>query len=383
MLPKNIVKRLVLSRYLFRMAKDQVEAQREAAAFATISLLQDSLEYFFLAASDFLNAGIDQNTKFPQYLDKVNERLGEGELPFRRRLLEINKVRVNAKHHGIRPDVRELHGYIEDAAGFFQKACSNIFQIGFWTVSLLDLLDEGEAKTALEKATQNYKNSDFVGCLIECRKALFWEFEKRYDIRQFRHEGLHGGLLGAFCSAPYFARNKRYIDENVRDPFDFVVIDHSHLDAELARFGIENSSFWNVWRLTPRVYLSEKGAEWLVQEDPEKFEDTGIADRSSYVLETTVDVVLRKTMYNRSLRWISPEFTDVVRTTTNDARVFAKADVNSAVVAQLPKGVELQAKYKTPSLGENGLFWRVNGSAETPEFKGFVYGYIRVEDTDA
>jgi hypothetical protein len=48
--------------------------------------------------------------------------------------------------------------------------------------------------------------------------------------------------------------HKRYIDEYVRDPFDYVQLDHSRVDAELLRDGIEPAVFWNIWRLTPPVY---------------------------------------------------------------------------------------------------------------------------------
>jgi hypothetical protein len=50
-------------------------------------------EIFLLAALDHLNVGdMNARTGFPQYVDKVSEATDD-ELPFRRRLLEINRIK--------------------------------------------------------------------------------------------------------------------------------------------------------------------------------------------------------------------------------------------------------------------------------------------------
>jgi hypothetical protein len=107
----------MLARYLFSQAKDAVRSNREVATFAAINLLQDAIEIFFLAAAEHLNAEISRKTEFEQYIDKINEKLAEP-LPFRQRLIEINKVRVLSKHNGIPPNRTELTGYVEDARLF-------------------------------------------------------------------------------------------------------------------------------------------------------------------------------------------------------------------------------------------------------------------------
>jgi hypothetical protein len=47
-----------------------------------------------------LKVDINRRTEFEQYIDKISEKLSEP-LPFRQRLIEINKVRVLSKHNGI------------------------------------------------------------------------------------------------------------------------------------------------------------------------------------------------------------------------------------------------------------------------------------------
>src|SRR4029077_3515381 len=122
MLSEPVIKRLTLSRHLFEMAMRSARQEQEVANAATVNLLQDAIEIFFLAAFDFLNVAIAQRTDFPQYLDKLSDNMG-GDLPFRRRLLEINRVRVHSKHEGIPPNRKEIGGYVADARKFLEQTC--------------------------------------------------------------------------------------------------------------------------------------------------------------------------------------------------------------------------------------------------------------------
>lgn len=156
MLSESVTKRLVLSRYFFELALQNVRSEQEVADSACVNLLQDSIEIFFLAAFDVLNVFTTGRTDFPQYLDKLSEAVGF-DLPYRRRLLEINRVRVHAKHEGIPPNRREIDGYVTDARKFLEEVCLKVLGVDFWTVSLIDLLDEGPTKKLLQKAEEAFK----------------------------------------------------------------------------------------------------------------------------------------------------------------------------------------------------------------------------------
>jgi hypothetical protein len=242
-----VVKRLTLSRHLFEMALRNARSQQEAADAASVNLLQDAIEIFFLAVFDFLNIAVAQRTDFPNYLDKLSDNIG-GELPFRRRLLEINRVRVHSKHEGIPPNRKEVDGYVTDARKFLEQICEKVLGVDYWTISLVALLDEGEPKQFLKEAEKAFKEGDYVRCLVECRKAFYVTFESEYDTQKDLKSD--GGVLFS-SSAPYFARDKNYILKNVKEPLDYIVLDYSSIDAELMKEGIDNTAFWNVWRLTP------------------------------------------------------------------------------------------------------------------------------------
>ena len=75
-----------------------------------------------------------------------------------------------------------------------------------------------------------------------------------------------------FCDAPYYTRNKKFISESVKEPTDFIQLDHSKIDAELTKQGLAHVAFWNVWRLTPSVYFDQETEEWFIKYDYRVFE---------------------------------------------------------------------------------------------------------------
>ncbi len=62
----TVLKRLVLSRYLYELAAQNGRAERDVALSACVNLLQDSIEIFMVAGLDHLNANVGARTEFPQ-----------------------------------------------------------------------------------------------------------------------------------------------------------------------------------------------------------------------------------------------------------------------------------------------------------------------------
>ena len=124
------------------------------------------------------------------------------------------------------------------------------------------MINEGEAKDYLIAAENDFSKGDYVNVLINCRKAIYVEFETEYDISPYgdEREKIMGSLAFMLTgmNAPFYARNKKYIDDNVKEPTDFIVYDHDSLDMDLLRAGISRLDYWNVWRLTPSLYRKDR-----------------------------------------------------------------------------------------------------------------------------
>jgi hypothetical protein len=375
MLNEPVTKRLILSRYLFELALQNVRSQQETGDAACVNLLQDAIEIFFVAVFDHLNVALKPRTDFPQYLDKLSDAIGS-DLPYRRRLLEINRVRVNSKHDGISPNRKEIDGYVTDGRKFLEEMCEKILKVDYWTISLIDLLDDDEAKTLLQKAEEAHKAGEYGQCLVDCRKAFFVTFETHYDTQKDLKS-----IITIFGSkAPYYARDKDYIKQNVKDHFDYVVLDHGQVDRDLMKEGIDNTAFWNVWRLTPDVYRHEKKDGWRVQHDPRKYDDDGFKERSALVLSSMTSILHTRQTNLRAARYITaPSYRDVKMKA--GIKIYEKADKTGVVAGTLPEGEgTLSISYATQGLNDEDWYWNVFFIKKVEEEIVYISGYALEAD---
>ncbi len=369
-LSEGIIKRLTLARYLFHLASGHASLHRGVAAYACINLLQDALEIFLVAAAEHVQAAINPRTDFGQYLDLINAKLSPNELPFRARLLEINRLRINSKHHAIAPNPTELTSYVKNARDFFDQACTQLFGRDFWTISLVSLLNDVDKKELLTEAERAFEEKRFLDCLIACRKAFFLEFETAYDVRRFGSK------------VPKYARDREWREKTVRDPFDYIVIDRSRVDADLLKEGIDTGIFWNIRRLTPEVYRGrQEKASWAVKQDPNKGNDEDAHDHAAYVLENTIDLILKTEANKREVRSVQSQFVYRLTLRAERTAVYEKADKASEIVCLTPTGMmEMEAQYATQGLKDENIYWKVvyqEGEGEAAQFRS---GYILATD---
>jgi hypothetical protein len=187
-----------------------------------------------------------------------------------------------------------------------------------------------------------------------------------------------GGILFS-SSAPYFARDKNYIKENVKEPFDYIVLDYKSIDAELMKEGIDNNAFWNVWRLTPKVYRNEKGDDWLVQHHPAKQNASGISDRAAHVLSSMSSILLTRQDSRRMVKSI--DATSYFDIKAKDGAVFyKKADKNGEKAGTLPEGENtINVEYATRGLNDESMYW--NAFFIKPEKSMIMlFGYVLQDD---
>ncbi len=384
-LSASITRRLVLCRYFLRLASDNAALHQEAASFASVTMLHDAIEIFLLAAAEQLNASISRRTEFEQYLDKINEKLAPDELPNRAALLRFNKLRVSTKHDAIRPDRDELGSFLVALKEFFETTSKKIFHVDFWTVSLIDLVNDGEAKTLLLEAEREFNEGNYAASLIEVRKAFFLSFEKAYDIKDFEEGGTDDPMFNALMSwgnkSPYWARNKKHIKEHVNDPLDYIQLDHARVDSDLVKDGIDPTTFWNVWRLTPAVYRHKNSDAWAIKYEPKKTDTDGARERAAYALESTIDILITLTLRQRSLKWIDSNTDWIINLKPGAKKLYKKADRTSEVSAAIPDNVnQLSVDYSTPGLQGDGNYWHVSHFQDP---RTHLYGYLHEDDAES
>jgi hypothetical protein len=373
---RSVLNKLLLARRLLELARENLSSANDLSLAIGVNLLQDSVEACLLAVSEHVNAEILAKTAFDQYFDLINTKIEPKKLPFRSQLFALNKLRVNSKHYGLAPAKSETEGMLLTVREFLDYVTTSVLGITFATVSLIDLLQDGEAKSLLKEAEAALVNGEFETCLECCRKAIFVRIEFSYDIAPFDREQ-PVGFFGPFLSgryAPYYARNKEYISQNVKDPTDYIVLDYNALEMDLMKSGMDSVSFWNVWRLTPEVYRAEQAKEWIVKRDFAKLEPDGIKERAEYVLDTTINLFVSADQRNAATRSLGYDRYFVVLR-RDQIPVYRKADANSEVVTTTPPGLmQLDVEFSVPALHGNGEFWHVVHCDKELQILGYIQG---------
>jgi hypothetical protein len=370
----EIIRRVSLARHLYQLGSASLASKNDLHLFAAVNLLQDAVEAFLIAIGDHVKVEIDQNTKFDKYFILINEKIAPKELPFKNRLLRLNRIRVDSKHYGIQPARDECERVFISVREFFDEVSNSILGCNFSTVSAIDLIEAGEIKTLLLEAKVAREAEDYEACVIACRKVMYVAIEYNYDIAKFK-DGEPRGLLGAYSYAPYYARNPEYIAKSVNDPTDYVVRDHSRIDQDLLTQGVDTTAFWNVWRLTPEVYRTED-KQWVVKHDFAKLDAMTLADKAEYVFSTTVDIALAINASRKAVRWTDHGhyFLNLAR---ENVPVFQKADSASKVVATTPAGLtRIDTDYRVTGLQGDGPYWYVNEMVNDI----WIWGYIHNDD---
>jgi hypothetical protein len=183
MIPQPVVHRLVAARHLFHVASEQVRSRRSVAAIAAVNLLQDAIEAFLLAATEHLKADVNDKTPFLDLIRLVDEKLGQGQaLPFKPRLLTINRMRVASKHQAITPNVDELDRSLLAAREYFDEASIRVFGRPLWSISTADEIKRNDVRKHIQAAERAFSASDYGRTLISARRAFYIAFEVLADI---------------------------------------------------------------------------------------------------------------------------------------------------------------------------------------------------------
>lgn len=373
----STLNKLLLSRTMFHMAKEHASASTGTRLSIACNLLQDSVESFMLALAEHVHAQLDQRTTFESYFDKINEKIKPDVLPFQPPLVALNKMRVASKHYGVVPAKSELDGKVVTVTEFFEQVSQARFGQAFSTISLVNLLSDGRAKEFLREAEHAFEHADFANCLISCRKAIYVTFESNFNAHVFtRPDPPNGllalGMLGAL-HVPFYARSRQYLEEHVKDPTDYIILDHNELEMDLMKCGIDSASFWNVLRMTPAVFQEKHDSEWVIHNDFQILEEDGIKDRAEYVLATTTDILLAHTEYRRRARTVDPRryYVDLKR---EGVPLYSKTSKSSLVVQTTPPGLtRLNCTACVQGLDGSGRFWKISHIDDELWLTGFAH----------
>lgn len=291
---------LTIARTLLERAEPLCYSDDRYLASAGLVVLQDALETVFYAL--LIERGVDEekNLERKGFDELIGELKAAGvTLPKSGTLKALNKQRVLTKHYAQVAEPVTIRTYLDAAKDAIDAAMISVVGHSLSDLFISDLLKSGEARTFLQAAEEAIRNVQYLEALIETRKAVFVEFEEQYNIYGWRdYEGAQEGLLKSASRggwrAPYWTRQKEWIERQVKVPTDFIQIDHQDWRMQAMELGIHTGELQNLQRLTPAVFRASHTAKWSVSYDATFPANNATQANARYCLDRAVSIVLKK-----------------------------------------------------------------------------------------
>lgn len=169
---------IVLCRSLYMEAEAHLSRNGAVHAGLAVSIAQDAVELFLRA---IIKSNPQPNSKVPEefakcmdYIDTLAGSDDDRRVPFRARMNELNKARVNFKHYGLVPDRADVRRLLSYAQDFFETATPRFFSKEFSAVSMADMVLLPEAQKRLKRAEECLMTDGWGRALGYSAEAVDW-----------------------------------------------------------------------------------------------------------------------------------------------------------------------------------------------------------------
>lgn len=373
------------ARTLFDRARDLCIAENRIATSSGLIILQDAVELLLLGS--LVEIGVDERESLENLgFIKIMQVLKKNgiKVPKVKTLEAMNKQRVIVKHYGQLAEPRAVRNYYETGIFASNKVLKQVIGKELSEVMAHDLIkDDRESSQFVLAAIRAIEEGKFHDALVEIRKALYVEVLANCSIEGWRDyergavqsEGffeLGETLRRGGWDAPFYTRNKDWIDKNVRDPFDYIQLDLNKLKMDLMEWGVSTQDFWNLWRLTPSVFRFADSNTWAVKQDVTMHRGAD-EEGAKFCLDRIIELILKRQEHfdlARSLQGAPQNYTLVE--ISSQAPLYRKASINSETISTLQAGSRAKVFFIVPGLEGDSEFVSVSlGENEMLQF-----GYI-------
>jgi hypothetical protein len=382
-----------MAKAIYNEAKPLVYSGNKHSCSAGLILLQDSIELVVLAL--LVEKGLDEEKNLES--KSFDELLGELKkskvtIPKSGTIKALNKQRVIIKHYGQLAEPASVRNYAEAADILIHSILSEVIGKTLQDILLSDLLPDCEAKTYLQTASELKKQGKYLEGLIEIRKAFFVEYEREYVIHNWADVDEKDTSLGLLMigkgglKAPYWTRNKQWIEKYVKSPVDYIQIDHEKIRFDALEWGVSTSELENLRRLTPSVIRFEKDGDWKVEYGLEFPPNAANDQNLGYCLDLAINIILKKKEHEQLRKWPGGENSFKPPPIYIGHFVYDKARTDSEVVHKIQQGFRYTINKIVSGFTDGKEFYHISGYEEDENEKygkNHFWGYLqKVEDNE-
>ncbi len=382
---------LIIAKALLEKASGLCISEDRYLASAGLVVLQDALEIVFYAL--LIERGVDEKKNIDRisFDELIGELRREGIGVSKSGTLKaLNKQRVLTKHYAQVAEPATVRNYFDAAQQSMEDAVKAVIGRSLADVYLSDLLDEGEAKVFLKSAEECIAESRYFDALIEIRKAIFIEFEDDYSIYRWKDQEASESVILQLCAvggckAPYWMAQKKWIQENVRDPLDYIQIDYERWKLDAMEWGINTAELENLRRLTPQVFRGECNSEWCIKYNLDLPDEANLSD-AKYCLDRTIAVILKKQEHERTTRYRSRYQDFALPADYLGEHVYKATSTDSDVVHTICDDYDYSVREVVSGFNPEQEFYTIFGRSKERDQnnapKGWVSGYLLVRETE-
>lgn len=385
---------LRIARTLIEEATDLCTSADRHLASSGLMILQDALELVFY--SSLIELGVDEarNLESKSFDELIGELKKAGvAVPKSGTLKALNKQRVLTKHYAQVAEPRTVQGYFEVAQEAVEAIVMKTIGRSLRDLYLSDFLNNGRAKNHLKTAEVFVEGRQFFKALIEIRKAIFLEFELAYCIHQWKDEDDNesvGGLAmfgrGGWKAA-YWKRNRKWIEEHISKPTDYVQIDRDQWRMDALEYGVNTAELGNLQRLTPAVFQERSDAPWSVTYGASFENEAANEANAKYCLDRAIAIILKKQEHTGTRRTAGHYTPLQAPESYLGCPLFKKADSSSEEVHVVIKGYEYIVREIVGGFDGLEKFVLISGSSKSNDEDNkrpqhWISGYLQIESGD-
>lgn len=367
---------LVVARTLFEFVSRNISSDNEHIASSSLIVLQDAVELVLLSV--LLEIGADQNKNLESLtFDQIIGELRHNGItvPKSGTLKAMNKQRVIVKHYGQLAEPKTVQNYVDTCHCVVNIILRQTIGLDLQSVMIHELLPDGESKELLFEASRLIDREDYFQSLLYIRRAIYVEIEIEYNIEEWsiHTDNPFERFMRRGHKAPHRTRSKEWIEANVKDPCDYIQIDHEQMRLDLLEWGVNTQDYWNLSRLTPKVYRRVEGEKWYHRIDTNQPKSTK-AD-AEFCLDKAISIIAKKKSHDGEFRARQSVLTPLnTLEFSTDGTVLERAEMASQVIEAAPVGTTVFSERAVIGFDNKVYYYIV---WQRPQ--GFVIGYVPAE----
>ncbi|MBO0141588.1 hypothetical protein JZX87_10505 [Agrobacterium sp. Ap1] len=304
----EVLQSLLVARTLYDQARSLLHSDNKYATSAALVILQDAVELIMKAA--LIEKEVDEVKSFEKStFDEIMAFLRDNGVAVKKTgtLKAMNKERVIVKHYGQLAEQASVRNYFDACEVATKGILQEVFGKSLHEIYQSELITSAEIRDHLASAEKDIANGKISDALLRIRMAIFIAIEQDYDIAKWANPDKINDLtiwIGRGNSAPYHTKDSAWIAQNVKEPFDFIQMNYEKIKIDLLEWGVNTQDFWNIWRLTPRVYRAEDSNHWSISTFELQSDFRANVENAQYCLDRAINLVLKKQHHHSVTRFM-------------------------------------------------------------------------------